>query len=269
MLKQETLETYHSHPALGSSSLKVLLESPRRFKALVDGRIPREEKAALNFGSAVHLALLEPEVFLRRYAVEPDVRRNTNVYKEWRAAVLAEQSDAVIVSQDDMDNLKGMIESVLGHNDAAAMLRKGIPEQSVYQTKTVDGLEIPVKCRPDWLHENGDIIDLKTTRDAGFKAFRRQAYDLEYHVSAAFYIAVLELEFGRKDRCYWWIALEKTVPWDVCVYRANDMVFEIGDRAWQRALSRYAMCTKSGVWPGKQEAAQDMDLPAYAALEGV
>lgn len=248
--------------------LKTLLESPRRFKAQVDGRIPDEEKPALRFGSAVHLALLEPQEFLKRYRQEPDLRRNTNLYKEWKEATLLEQPDAVLVSSDEMENLKGMIDSVLAHRDASAMLRKGIPERSIYQTMVVDGMEVQVKCRPDWLHENGDVIDLKTARDAGFHGFRRQVFDKLYHVSAAFYLRVAELELGRKqDRCYWWVAIEKTCPWDVCVYRANEVVFEIGDKAWQRALNRFVACTKSGVWPGKQESAQDMDLPSWALYE--
>jgi hypothetical protein len=249
--------------------LKTMLESPRRYKAeYIDRKIERKETPALNFGSAIHLALLEPKVFLKRYAVEPALRRNTNLYKEWREAVLASDPTAVILSQEDMDNLHGMIESVLSHSEAASMLRRGVPEQSVYQTVEVDGQKIGVKCRPDWLHENGDIIDLKTTRDAGFHVFRRQLYELKYHVSAAFYHAIVELEFGQKTyRQFWWVAIEKSAPWDVCVYRANDMVLDAGGVAWRKALALYKRCIESSVWPGKQDQPQDIDLPGYAQYE--
>ncbi len=269
MVTRETLEQYHRNPAIGSSMLKKILESPKRYKAeFIDKKIVRKETAALNFGSAIHLALLEPQIFLKRYAVEPDVRRNTNVYKDWRDAVLASDPNAVIVSQDDMDNLQGMIESVLEHPKVSAMLRKGVPEQSIYQEVQVENGVIAAKVRPDWLHENGDIIDLKSCRDAGFSEFRRQAYELDYHVSAAFYHHVVELEYGKKDgREFWYVALEKTCPWDVAIYRANDLHLGRGEADWRKAVWLYNQCVATGKWPGKQEAAQDLDLPGYAQYE--
>jgi hypothetical protein len=266
MVVQETLEQYHKHPSLGSSMLKVMLESPKLFHAhFIEKKMERKETHALSFGSAIHLALLEPKVFLERYAIEPDVRRNTNVYKEWRAAVLANDPAAVIVSQDDMDNLNGMVESVMKHRDASAMLKKGIPERSIYNEVRMGDVVVQGRARPDWLHDNGDLIDLKTTRDAGFHSFRKDIWDYRYDVSAAWYHRIVELEYGQKpDRYFWWVVVEKTRPWDVCVYRANDVVMEKGLLGWQKAITLYTDCMKSGKWPGKQDAAQDIDLPIWA-----
>lgn len=272
MVVQEPLEQYHQSKAIGSSMLKVVLESPKRYKAqFIDNRIDRKGTRAMSFGSAIHLALLEPKVFLKRYAVEPDLRRNTNLYKEWKEAVLASDPSSVLVSQDEMTALQGMIESVMAHPEASSMLRKGVPERSIYQQIEVgEGIERhfqAVKARPDWLHENGDIIDLKTCRDAGFSAFRRQLFDLGYHMSAAFHREIVDLEFGRKDRHFWWVALEKEPPYEVAVYRANDMCMDRGEADWRKGLWRLAQCLRTGNWPGKQEAAQDIDLPSYAQYE--
>ena len=132
----------------------------------------------------------------------------------------------------------------------------------------VEGAEIAVKARPDYLHQgNGDIIDLKTTRDSAFAAFPRQAYEYQYHLSAAFYRDVVDLELGKKDRHVWYIALEKECPFDVCVYRANDMMLDRGEADYRKAIWRYLEARKTGVWPGKQQAAQDLDLPNYAQYE--
>ncbi len=269
MIVQETLEEYHANSAIGSSMLKTILESPKLFKATyIDKKIERKQSHALNFGAAIHLALLEPAVFLKRYAVEPPLRRNTNLYKEWRDAVLASDPQAVLLSQDDMDNLNGMIESILSHPEASAMLRKGVPERSIYQEVKVENGVVLCKARPDWLHENGDIIDLKTCRDAAFRDFRWQIWDLQYYVSAALYHHIVELEYGKKtDRQFWWVALEKTCPWDVCVYRANELTLGRGEADWRKALWLYNECTAQGKWPGKQQCAQDMDLPGAAQYE--
>lgn len=249
--------------------LKVMLESPKLFHAhFVDKKMERKETHALHFGSAIHLALLEPRSFLDRYVVEPDLRRNTNAYKEWRAAVLEGDPTAILVTQDDMDNLQGMVESIMSHRDASAMLRKGTPELSIYNTVQMGEIVVDGKARPDYLHENGDLIDLKTTRDAGFQAFRRQIWEYRYDVSAAWHHRLVEAEYGQKsDRYVWWVALEKTRPWDVCVYRANDMVMEKGTLGWQKAIRLYDEAIKSGKWAGKQEAAQDIDLPQWAQYE--
>lgn len=253
--------------------LKVILESPKRFKAeYIDKKIVRKESAALNFGSAIHLALLEPQVFLKRYAVEPDVRRNTTIYKDWREAVLASDPTAVIVSQDDMDNLNGVIEAVMAHPKASAMLRKGIPERSIYQRLEVEfpeggSAELQARVRPDYLHESGDIIDVKTTIDVEYRAFCRQQYDLGYGTSMAYYREVVNAEFGKKDRHCWWICLEKKPPYEVAVYRADEAVMDRGEQAWKKAVWLLNECRKTGVWPGKQREVQDMGLPGYAQYE--
>lgn len=274
MVVQETLEQYHANAAVGSSMLKVILESPKRYKAqFIDKTIESKESAALRFGSAIHLALLEPKAFKERYAIEPDLRRNTNLYKEWKQHVQEATPNAIIVSQSEMDNLLGMIDSVLSHTDASAMLRKGVAEHSVYCDVPVEvevGGEIVTvkgKARPDFLHENGDLVEVKSCRDAGFRKFRNTVWEYRYDVSAAYHRELVEMHYGRRNRNFWWIALEKEPPYEVAVYRANDMVLDRGEADFRKALWRLATCTRSGQWPGKQEQAQDIDLPGYVQYE--
>ncbi len=255
--------------------LKVILESPKRYKAeFIDKTLQRKETKALSFGSAIHLALLEPKKFLSRYAVEPDVRRNTNVYKDWKEGVLAIDPSAILLSQEDMDILKGMIDAVAAHPRASTMLRNGIPERSIYQevpildpTSAAVLNHVQAKARPDWLHENGDIIDLKTCLDVAYRAFCRQMFELGYHLSAAFHREVVDLEFGKKDRQFWWICLEKKPPYEVAVYRADDAVMDRGEGDWRKAVYRYQSCVANNNWHGKQIDAQDMCLPGYALYE--
>ena len=91
--------------------LKVILESPKRYRAeCIDKKIPRKETKALNFGSAIHLAILEPGEFRNRYRVEArHVRRNTTAYKDWKLETLMERADAILLSHEEMQDLEGMI----------------------------------------------------------------------------------------------------------------------------------------------------------------
>ena len=57
-------DNYHQLPGLNWSRLKYVLESPRAYRHAVDN--PPSETPAMAFGTAVHMAVLEPE----RAAVE-------------------------------------------------------------------------------------------------------------------------------------------------------------------------------------------------------
>jgi hypothetical protein len=63
------------------------------------------------------------------------------------------------------------------------------------------------------------------------------------------------------------VAIEKTPPYDLAVYRSNDVQQERGAKDWRRALDRIRMAMQSGQWPGKQAAPQDLDLPAWVQYE--
>jgi hypothetical protein len=45
------------------------------------------------------------------------------------------------------------------------------------------------------------------------------------------------------------------------------MVKDRGEGDWRKALWKLNRSLTTGTWPGKQEAAQDMDLPGYAQYD--
>ena len=67
-----THQEYASMPGLTNSMLKDLAISPLRFWArwIDPGREAIEPSAEMQFGSAVHCAVLEPSEFTKRYAAE-------------------------------------------------------------------------------------------------------------------------------------------------------------------------------------------------------
>ena len=66
---------YHTHPAVGHSSLVRLLRSPAHFQNYLVA--PHEPTPALLFGPAFHAELLEPEAFAENYVVVPKFDRRT------------------------------------------------------------------------------------------------------------------------------------------------------------------------------------------------
>lgn len=67
-------EDYFSQPGLSNSGMSDLAVSPYRFWWLHinPDRKPKEETPAMQFGSALHMAVLEPELFPQRYCCEID-----------------------------------------------------------------------------------------------------------------------------------------------------------------------------------------------------
>ena len=59
---------YHGTKALSKSGLDQFRKSPAHFRAWQDGTTKNESSPALEFGTAVHMAILEPELFAKSYA---------------------------------------------------------------------------------------------------------------------------------------------------------------------------------------------------------
>jgi exodeoxyribonuclease VIII len=177
------------------------------------------------------------------------------------------EPDAILVSQDDADAICGMIESVQGHPDACAALKRGIPERSCYAEINLPGgyRAVGMKSRPDYIREDGTLVDLKTTIDAGFEPFRAQIRKFDWDTQAAIGVDVLKQITGH-EQDFIWIAVEKEPPYCCAVYVANDVPLEIGRKRYRRAVETYLRCLETDRWPF-QESAQNMDSPYWAMFE--
>ena len=79
--KVDSNEEYHSSGYLGKSKLMKILDCPAKFKYALEH--PPKPTPTLEFGTAVHMAVLEPEKFNEKYYVLPeDFNLRTNANKE-------------------------------------------------------------------------------------------------------------------------------------------------------------------------------------------
>jgi len=62
------IKEYHAHKALGSTSLKEILQNAKKFKLMQDGELEIKGKA-LDIGQALHTVVLEPELFDEEFVV--------------------------------------------------------------------------------------------------------------------------------------------------------------------------------------------------------
>ena len=192
-------DTYRALPAVANSDLS-------RLRDALEGRAPRPHSSAndgaLNFGTAFHTALLEPE----QYVPGQPGLNDTLVW--W------------------------LVEGVKMDARLAGLLAQGTPEVSVlFSEPQTDTL---CKLRADLVVARSDepftIVDFKTTgaRDADHFLWQCSAYD--YDRQAAFYTDAL-----RADR-FLLVGVQKIEPFGVFTIEVSEQLLAEGRQKYQRLL---------------------------------
>ena len=254
-------EAYHALKAVSPSQIKVLGRSALHYfdQFLAEDREKREQTDAMRRGTALHTAVLEPELWDSTIAVPPhSFDRRTKVGRERAEVFEAESAGKLVLTPDDADDVRRMADAVRKHPAARFLLElPGRREASYTWVDPTTGLAC--KTRPDW-HSDSDfaVVDLKSTKDASRVEFARSIANLDYHVQAAWNRRAL-----GKER-FLTIAVENTRPWAVAVYPASAAMLAAGERRIDRAMEQLAQCWRTGVWPGYGDLiSEEIELPRW------
>lgn len=272
-----------------SSSLKKMEKSPAKFRWEQDH--PRSPTAAMLLGTAIHCALLEPDLFEETYRVrrekpkEPerppelaDVTRRSAEGKAkleaweatWRPkfeeelkAWETEKACKTFVSQDDMDILCRVHQRAFDHPDFSQYFAKGVGlrEANFFARDPETGMPLRGRC-DIYIPETHTVVDLKTTDSAEEHVFKSDIFKLGYNIQGAFYTDLLTLIYG-KPPAFKIIAAEKTRDCDMREFILDDEV--IADararyREWLVALNR---CMRTNEWMGYPRMPVSVALPAW------
>lgn len=287
MIQDLSNEAYHADKKALSSTVLSYCNPPAKYKAWVDGRIPRTESDALAFGSAYHTLILEPEKFEKEYVVMPKVDGRTKEGKAVKAEFEANYPNHTLLQQNTMDTLLRMRDAILQHDMAKEYLSmNGLVEQSIiwdqeldYRTPDVhccnecwsrfnvdfvEALEGVVTCptckaqtapakircktRPDF-YTPSFVIDLKTADSANPSFFYwKVAKGYNYKRQAAFQLAGLANE-GIIPEDYYWLAQEKEPPYLVSMNKASEQILLEGHHEFLSILTTIRECRDMDVWP--------------------
>ena len=260
-----TNDEYHADTsAISASGLKLFLRSPAHYYAayLDPNRVERQPTLAMRIGTATHCAILEPSRFNDEYAVIPDsIDRRTKEGKQAYADLLA--TGAELVTSDDMARIMNMACAFRDNTIARALFEMPHQvEQSIFAT--ING--VACKCRPDFMTTDGLLVmDVKTTSDASPEGFGKSAWNLGYHIQAAFYRRVISEATGTTPD-FIFGCVESEQPHLVAFYSTPPYLLEYADKLIDDALERFAECKKSGIWPGyvSEIEMQELAVPGYA-----
>lgn len=143
---------------------------------------------AVERGTTLHCATLEPDVFAATYSRMPDYdlrtasgRANAESFRESMAS-----SGRIILEAKQYDLVNAMRDSIMAHPTARAFLEsEGRAEHSIFWE--IDGIKL--KCRPDWIPDvekfGHVLVDVKKVGDIDH--LQRSISQFRYNVQAAFY----------------------------------------------------------------------------------
>lgn len=272
VLKEIPILEYHRSPGLSKSMISVLDDCPTRFKyQYLDGG-KKEETASLRLGNAMHVLALEPELWKSGYHVLPEGHR-----KDARTEKHKEQVDIAagrtMLKQEEFETVEGMADALVKNPFALSLLKApGRVEASIFWE--FDGINM--RCRPDFMRNDGLIVDLKTARSVKPEFFFKDAYNYHYDLSVALTTMGYEELYGKIPDNYIFLCIESEPPYLIEAYESyrspvdgdgmplGPSYLDKGRERLDKLISIYKGCVLSGVWPGYVGKIRAMEVPRWA-----
>lgn len=273
-----TAEEYHAHPAVGSSMLEDFRTSRRLYYAKHIAKTePQKKSDALDFGTLVHLMLLEPEKLPVLVAPpmpavtpsgEPWNKRLKADREAWAAAEAERSCFPLCFSDEDLKRAKRTVDAVMGNWHARRLVeQKGEREYSIFWTDPATGIEC--KCRVDWW--SAIPLDIKTTCDATPAFYAKQCVKFGYTRKRAHYLDGIRYLTGDKNPAFVHLAVETDGFHRVLCSELDDLDRDghsLGETQRRSLLWELAKCIETGDWREPWERnVITLGLPGWAYSE--
>lgn len=265
---------YRNAPGVSQSVLKPLMKSPDHCREAMDEE--RKPTKAMLMGTAMHTFLLEPDSFgpgLSHW-IRPQTYTNAkgeespwNMRSKTCKAWVEEKQrikNIPVFSEEEMENVAGMVAKIRGHECAKHLFEGGISELAAFYVDPET--ELLLKARIDKLATvgNGKIViaDAKKCQDAqiwGVKDF----YDLNCAIQAASNMEICQ-KLGVEIDAFYFCATEEKPPHGIQIWDAGS-VLDYGSRWYHHLLRRFAECWDADNWPGYDAEPKRLELPKYAS----
>lgn len=216
-------EYFQDRKYVTNSQLTKLAKSPQHLQAYYEGQ--NESSTSFDLGSALHLAILEPEKFEETVIVFAGKTRGVKYNK-----FVEENEGKIVILENEMVDLIGMKEAI--NNNGEAMHYINNSEKEIVETWTDADSLVQCKGKADMVGRDF-IADLKTTKDVDPRRFRYSCYDYGYHRQAAFYLD------GFKKERFIFVCVEKKPPYRIGIFDTSDEFIEQGREGYKELLHQY------------------------------
>ena len=218
----------------------------------------------MQFGTAFHTLMLEPELFDKTYVMKPEPVFLKDVGREAYEAykgILAhlESCGSIVLSVIEWETLMAMREVINANENAMQLIRDSRIENSFFWQDEHSGLL--VKARPDILHENM-IVDLKTCADASPRAFQNSMVLGGYHVQGAMIRDAIEAIEERRINNVINICVETKYPHNIAIYIIDEYAIDAGQVKYKNILLELKNAIEYNSWV--DFGIQTIGLPKWA-----
>jgi len=244
-------EKYHAVDALSKSMMSKILKSPAHYRAALEEH--QEPTKSMQMGTAIHTAVLEPQLYSQVVAViPPDIDGRTKDGKAWKEQ---HKSRIHLTHAEDID-VQGVANSVRRHSFWDIIHLPHRIEASVFAQDDETG--VALKARPDlWVLEPAILVDVKTTDDATPEGFSRTVGSFGYHIQAAHYMAMTGAD------SFVFVAVERKAPYAVAIYKLDAEWLQAGANLRRKAISTLHECRALDSWPAYPTATQTLSCPKW------
>lgn len=249
---------YHAAPGISKSGLWTIhSRTPAHFRF---GERKAKDGDALDVGTAIHTAILEPEDFERTIARGPADRKG-NKWPEACSLYRLNGFDVTLTAKD-----YDMVLRIRDSADRCAILRGLRPGLIIESSAFAEtGADLVMRCRPDGYHPRAKLmLDIKSTTDASPAGFAKACASYGYHVQDAFYSDTWEAAGGGEVAGFIFLAFEKEPPYLVAPYELSVPAQDEGRRIYRAALDTYRQCVAADTWPGYSADIETLSLPRWA-----
>ncbi|WP_280466771.1 PD-(D/E)XK nuclease-like domain-containing protein [Nocardia cyriacigeorgica] len=249
-------EVYHSdHNSLSSSGARtILFDSPNEFR-----NAERVEKSEYDFGHAAHLYVLGKGA---RIAIVDAPNWQSKKAQQERAELRRAGLVPLLPKEDA--KAREMADVALEHDLVGAYFAEGEAELSGWWIDPEFGVWL--RLRLDWITRLPDgrviVVDYKTSKAAGHRAFAKSAGEYGYFMQAPFYVDGLRA-LGVEVDDFVFITQCKTKPYRLSVDRIDHHDVALGHRLNRRAIQIFADCMAEDRWPDDSHVIKTASIPTY------
>lgn len=283
----------------GSNIAAVLEKSPAHLKYA-----ERKESKALHFGTAMHCAILEPDVYEQEFICDiskddyPEALTSDAAIKSWLKArgvtgysakktpelieMVRDTGEGVeiwseikskfdgqaegktIVSKGDFEKIELMRQTITGYYPD--YFKSFVPEISL--VGSLDGIKVKVRLDMIYTDSNGDewIIDLKSCQSAEPEKFGRDAHKLHYYEKMTLQHDCFAVAFGREPAGVILLAQEKEYPFIPQAYVMTVEQLAEGYENYQTGMRIINDCMERDSWPAYGGGVKELSTPGYVKL---
>jgi len=263
-------DTLYHHPDCPGMSRSALNEFAKSGQHYWQYKLRHKEPTdAMKLGSLFHISILRPENLNLECGVLPKfkgVRGNT--IAQQRDAHIAQRSERLWITQDQLDAVQRMTVSIVTHPIIKEVRECQHVELSVFnedpQTKQM------IKAKPDaFCIKDGKIriYDIKSCKKGGGTAheFMRAVTntDSRLYIQAAMTSYLLHLTLGLPIEFFKFVVVEKEPPYPVSIFQLTDDFMNFAMDTMSMDLEDFAICKEKNIWPGYPEGTQTLELPSW------